>query len=231
MTGARARDNRRLAPCDVAHDPTHGQADDPIDGPVGPTRPPTGFPGGFVIRRSKPCARHPNGRAIYAVAFRRRGRRFFRVIGHADSMDETAARAIAARVIGEVKTGVRRRPITPNERRFEAFAATFFRRCAPNRKPVTLAGSRRACGSPADALLSGHGCRDGQPRGHAPAVRRAAPYFPRRCASGSSRREAGPIRRPQAVNAVRHSMRIWPASAPSEARNARSACRRHGPCH
>ena len=60
-------------------------------------------------------------------------------------MDETAARAIAAQVIGEVKTGVRHRPITPNERRFEAFAATFFRRCAPNRKPVTLAGSRRVC--------------------------------------------------------------------------------------
>ena len=126
--------------------PCKRQSARPADGPLDRDR----GPQGFIVRRSAPDSRNPdgrrpNGRETYAVAFRHRGRRFFKIIGHADSMDETAARAIAAQVIGEVKTGVRHRPITPNERRFEVFAATFFRRYAPNWKPVTLAGSRRAC--------------------------------------------------------------------------------------
>ena len=114
--------------------------------PENPQAAPDHVPG-FRIRPLGDLNHRDKYLRAWCLDFRHRGKRFFKFIGHADSMDETAARAIAAQVIGEVKIGIRHRPITPNERRFEVFAATFFRRYAPNWKPVTLAGSCRACES------------------------------------------------------------------------------------
>ena len=100
---------------------------------------------GFRIRPlGGPGHGHDRPRA-WCLDFRHRGARFCKVIGHSDSMDEAEARRIAARLIAEVKTGAAHRPVAPHECRFEAFARLFFRRYAHNWKPVTEAGSRRAC--------------------------------------------------------------------------------------
>lgn len=81
---------------------------------------------------------------VFSVAFRHKGRRFSKTIGHDGDMTVAEARAIAAQIIGDVKTGRCHKLITPHERRFEVFAETFFKRYGHNWKPVTLAGSRRA---------------------------------------------------------------------------------------
>jgi hypothetical protein len=58
-------------------------------------------------------------------------------------MSVAAARAIAAQMIGDVKTGRRHKLITPKERRFDNFGRLFFKRYQHNWKPVTLASSQR----------------------------------------------------------------------------------------
>lgn len=83
-------------------------------------------------------------RRVFGVAFQHRGRRFSKSIGHDGEMSVAEARATAAQMIGEVKTGRRHKLITPKERQFNNFGRLFFKRYQHNWKPVTLAGSKRA---------------------------------------------------------------------------------------
>jgi len=92
-------------------------------------------------------------RWAWCLDFRHRHVRFCKVIGHSDMMDEAAARQIAARLISEVKRGAVHRPLTQQECRFDGFADTFFRRYAHNWKPVTAAGSRRACSTKREIVM------------------------------------------------------------------------------
>lgn len=87
--------------------------------------------------------KYPAGCVIFKVAFKHKGRRFSKSIGHDGEMSVAAARAIAAQIIGEVKTGRRHKLITPKERRFDNFGRLFFKRYQHNWKPVTFAGSQR----------------------------------------------------------------------------------------
>ena len=79
------------------------------------------------------------------MAFTHRGRRLSKVIGHSAELLTHQARAIATKMIADVKTGRRHKLITPEARRFDNFGRLFFKRYASNWKPATLAGSRRAC--------------------------------------------------------------------------------------
>lgn len=87
--------------------------------------------------------KYPAGCVIFKVAFKHKGRRFSKSIGHDGEMSVAEARAIAAQIIGDVKTGRRHKLITPKERRVDNFGKLFFKRHQHNWKPVTLAGSQR----------------------------------------------------------------------------------------
>ena len=100
---------------------------------------------GFRIR---PLGSRYDGRderRAWCLDFWHKQVRFCKVIGHSDVMSEAEARHIAARLISEVKRGVVHRSMTQQECRFDGFVDIFFRRYAHNWKPVTEAGSRRAC--------------------------------------------------------------------------------------
>jgi hypothetical protein len=71
-------------------------------------------------------------------------------------MSAAEARAIAAKIIADVKTGRRHKLITPQERQFENFGRLFFTRYRHNWKPVTLAGSQRVFNDYLVPWFAGH---------------------------------------------------------------------------